>query len=325
MAMTPIHQGRADGVTDNSFAQDNANFQTIYTAEVQSAFYAKNLLLPLTMVRTITNGKSATFPMNWKTSAQYFQPGDELTGQNSVNFKDITINVDQRVLSEAFVDELEELKGYYDVRSPITTAQGAALAEQVDINLLRNIIKAASATKNFAGDTDTLADRRVEDANMLTDADALNDALWEAKTRMDESNVPSEERHVVLGPRAAKLMFSTTGQVVLNRDWGGSGEYSRAVLPTVANFTLHQSNHMTAAALGSNYAGVTGEENDYTHDFTNTVGCAFHKSAVGTVKLKDISIDMEYMIRNQGTVIVSKYAMGHGVLRPESAIELATV
>ena len=29
---------------------------------------------------------------------------------------------------------------------------------------------------------------------------------------------------------------------------------------------------------------------------------------------------MEYDVRRQGTLMVAKYAMGHGVLRPEAAI-----
>jgi len=48
------------------------------------------------------------------------------------------------------------------------------------------------------------------------------------------------------------------------------------------------------------------------------------KEAVGTVKLLDLAMESEYDIRRQGTLMVAKYAMGHGILRPECAIELAT-
>ena len=56
--------------------------------------------------------------------------------------------------------------------------------------------------------------------------------------------------------------------------------------------------------------------------FTNTVGIVSHPSAVGTVKLLDLATESEYDINRQGTLFVAKYAMGHGVLRPECAIEL---
>jgi hypothetical protein len=49
-----------------------------------------------------------------------------------------------------------------------------------------------------------------------------------------------------------------------------------------------------------------------------------HKGAVGTVKLMDLSAEAAYDIRRQGHLMVAKYAVGHGVLRPESAVELAS-
>ena len=49
-----------------------------------------------------------------------------------------------------------------------------------------------------------------------------------------------------------------------------------------------------------------------------------HKSAVGTVKLLDLSMQSAYDVRRQGTLIVSRYAVGHGVLRPDAAVELKT-
>lgn len=47
-----------------------------------------------------------------------------------------------------------------------------------------------------------------------------------------------------------------------------------------------------------------------------------HKDAVATVKLMDLSVESEYQIQRQGTLIVSKYAMGHNVLRPAMAVAL---
>jgi hypothetical protein len=47
-----------------------------------------------------------------------------------------------------------------------------------------------------------------------------------------------------------------------------------------------------------------------------------HKDAVATVKLMDLSVESEYQIERQGTLIVSRYAMGHNVLRPAMAVAL---
>jgi len=42
------------------------------------------------------------------------------------------------------------------------------------------------------------------------------------------------------------------------------------------------------------------------------------------VKLLDLGMESEYQISRQGTLMVAKYAVGHGVLRPEAAVELST-
>ena len=49
------------------------------------------------------------------------------------------------------------------------------------------------------------------------------------------------------------------------------------------------------------------------------------KDAVATVKLMDLSVESEYQINRQGTLVVSKYAMGHNVLRPACAVSIHAV
>jgi hypothetical protein len=46
------------------------------------------------------------------------------------------------------------------------------------------------------------------------------------------------------------------------------------------------------------------------------------QDAVATVKLMDLSVESEYQINRQGTLMVSKYAMGHNILRPACAVAL---
>ena len=44
----------------------------------------------------------------------------------------------------------------------------------------------------------------------------------------------------------------------------------------------------------------------------------FHRSAVGTVKLKDLAMERARRAEYQADQIIAKYAMGHGGLRPEA-------
>ena len=40
------------------------------------------------------------------------------------------------------------------------------------------------------------------------------------------------------------------------------------------------------------------------------------------MKLMDLSMESEYFMERMGTLMLAKYAMGHGVLRPEACYEL---
>ncbi len=97
------------------------------------------------------------------------------------------------------------------------------------------------------------------------------------------------------------------------------GVYAEGKVIKVANVTIVKTNNLP----NSNISAVSGEQNTYNGDFTNTVALVMHRSAIGTVKLLDLAVESEYEIWRQGTLMVAKYAVGHGILRPECAVELA--
>ncbi len=79
------------------------------------------------------------------------------------------------------------------------------------------------------------------------------------------------------------------------------------------------SNNVPQSNVGSE---VSGTNNSYAGDDSKTIGLVFHKSAVGTVKLMDMTTEIsgsDYGLMYQGTLMVAKYALGHGILRPECA------
>jgi hypothetical protein len=79
-----------------------------------------------------------------------------------------------------------------------------------------------------------------------------------------------------------------------------------------------------------NVAGSTTNGVGYNTDFSKLKSgsgataqygiLAGTREAIGTVKLLDLSVQSEYQIERQGTLMVARYAMGHGVLRPECAV-----
>ena len=76
-----------------------------------------------------------------------------------------------------------------------------------------------------------------------------------------------------------------------------------------------------------NDAGVSGADTNEGYsgmNFTNYEGLVFHRSGIGTVKLLDLAIESDYLVQNQGTLMVAKYAMGHNYLRPAACVGLKT-
>jgi len=65
-------------------------------------------------------------------------------------------------------------------------------------------------------------------------------------------------------------------------------------------------------------SGGTG----YNADMDKTQIIGGHPSAIGTVKLLDLATESDYKVELQGSLFVAKYAMGHGILRPEAAFEI---
>jgi hypothetical protein len=111
----------------------------------------------------------------------------------------------------------------------------------------------------------------------------------------------------------------------VNVDFSGQGSIAEGkvlkiagidIVPT-AQFTDIDQNNNTGVAAGSATAGGSTPQ---SVDLSNYVALISHPSAVGTVKLMDLAVESEYDIRRQGTLMLAKYAMGHGVLRPEAAV-----
>ena len=329
-AATPNWLGRvnaAAGTYSTTFATQKAMFLKLFAGEVLTAFEEQNVMLPVTTVRTINSGKTAQFPALGRTTAAYHTPGAEITGGN-VKTNEITINIDDLLISSVFIDSLEETMNHFDVRGPYAQEIGAALAKRMDENLLRLVdIGAQNQTP-----TDTGLEAGIEidtGSDALTDGDNVAKYIFQAAQKFDENHVPQENRYAVMPPSMFYALIQSAKAV--NRDWSpnASGSYQGGSVMQVAGVNILKSNHLTT----SNYTAVDGENNSYVDanntannpgNFESTQFLAFHSSAVGTVKLKDISIEAEYDMRRQGTLMVAKCAVGHGVLRPESCIKFYT-
>lgn len=298
----------------NQAGASDALFLKVYAGEVLTTFETATVALPITMVRTISSGKSAQFPATGIVAASYHTPGNEIVGQ-ATSQNERTVNIDDLLVAPVSIYNLDDAKSHFDVRSEYTKQCGLALAKQMDKNILKVAVLAARTAATITGGFGGSA---LAVANMGTDSAVLKANLKAAAQKFDEKDVPESDRYAVLAPALHYLMLED--KEVTSSDFDTGGSIRQGKVYEIFGIQLKKSNNLPTTNIA---AAVSGENNTYFGDFTKTKGVVFQKGAVGTVKLLDLATEMEYSVSRQSNLVVSKYAVGHGILRPECAIELA--
>lgn len=342
-----------------NFAAENALFLKVFSGEILTAFDESNVAKDLIMTRTISSGKSAQFPVTGKAEAKYHIPGEDLLNTTDVSGRDYlsqiahnekVINIDDMLVASTLIPRIDEVKNHYDLRSIYGKELGKALAKRLDIQILKTLFAAGlTTTPNYTGGP-TGTEIFGSNVDTMT-AGGLVDALFECARALDEKEVPSDDRFAILTPfQYYKLL--TADNVAINKDTSsGSADAAKGTIIEVAGIRLYKSPHLNGvqvAVSGQNpddanvanspFAGTAVANDDAGYngdlsgvstqsgssDINNNGFVAGHSSAVGCVKLLDLATESEYLIERQSTLFVAKYAMGLGVLRPESAVVVNT-
>ena len=315
--VTASRLGAANGAAAN-FDQTNALFLKVFAGEVLTAFDETNVMKDLHVSRTISSGKSAQFPVSGKANAAYHTPGTPLLGAQTINHNEVVVNIDDVLIADTFIADIDEAKNHYDVRAEYSRLLGMALAKQFDVRLLQLAVLAARSSATVTGGNGGSA---ITDADAKTNGASLAASIFEAAKIMDEKDVPENERVAIVKPAQYYNLVQTTD--VINRDWGGAGVYADGTVLRVAGIQIVKSNNVPS----TNVSAVSGENNTYHGDFSTTAAVVMQKQALGTVKLMDLAVEKtsgDFNIQYQGTLMAAKYAMGHGILRPECAVEIKT-
>lgn len=344
---SPSRVGLIEGGSDN-----DALFLKKFSGEILQTFEESNVFKALHTIRTIESGKSAQFPVTGIASASYHTPGENIADGGNSYLSDIKktekiINIDKMLIASTFLANIDDVKNHYDIRSVYANELGKALAVRFDTALAKVFMAAARQSANLsqvgkAGgqldipNNDFSAPGVVGTPASFTGADLVA-AFFTAAQKLDENDVPSDGRFCVLRPQEYYKLITGADSSnsfnllsAVNADIGGQGSIAQGTVPQIAGISIYKSNHIPSTDLSSTSTGDGDSSNDvfgvngvgYNGDFRNSFGIISHSSAVGTVKLLDLATESEYQIERQGTLFVAKYAMGHGVLRPECAIEL---
>jgi len=346
-------QNQGSGAWSGTFETQNALFLKVFGGEVMAAFEKYTVTSDKHRIRSISSGKSAQFPFTGRTTARRFKPGSDIlvddaqsigagAGQALVTPKllgqikasEKVINIDDLLIATCFIDELDQAKSHYDYRGPFSRELGRALAFEFDTNVLKTALKSAADSTAL---TDPFATSQhltdAAEAGTITSAELL-DAIYTAAKGFDERYVPEDGRFVFVRPQEYYALVKDTasgnGTALLHRDYAGgesNGSFTEGFVLKAAGMTVVKTPHLPngdtrydtdGAGGGTTYLDANpGENNDYQDNYANVVALCMHPEAVGTVKLKDLTMESEYQIRHQGDLMVAKMACGTGALRPE--------
>ena len=316
---SPVSVGRV-----NAGGSEDALFLKVFAGEVLTSFERASKTEGADMVRSISSGKSATFPVMGRVGASYHTAGAEITGSD-VNHNEKVITINDLLISSVFLSNIEEAKNHWDVRSAYSQEIGRALAFTKDKHILQTIGQASLASANVSdsgyGAGATITNTGIASATDATAANAMIDALFGAAKQLDANYVPSEGRKCFMRLEEYYKLANATNAV--NVDFSGKGSIADGKVLKIAGIELVPVAHFVSSNVNSGVdqgSATAGGSNPQAVDLSNYVALVSHPSAVGTVKLMDLGVEKEYDIRRQGTLMVAKYAMGHGVLRPEAAV-----
>jgi hypothetical protein len=322
-----LNKAVPDTAGNRAYDTKYATYLKLFSGELFKAYESATIARDTVQRRTLKNGKSLQFIFTGRMTAGYHTPGTPILGSGDPPVAEKTIVCDDLLVSSAFVYDLDETLAHYSLRGEISKKIGHALAEAYDKKIFRMIAKAAREAHPITAAPGPEPGGSIIQLGVQKefDAQSLVDAFFEAAAILDEKNLPKTGRHAVLSPRQYYALISQVDSNILNRDYGASqgNLNSGEGLYEIAGITIKRSNNLPF--LAGNVAAVSGENNNYSGDFSTHCGLIYQKDAAGVVEAIGPQVQTtsgDVSVLYQGDVILGRLAMGCGTLNPAAAIEL---
>ena len=304
--------------TPSNETERRQRFKLEFITEVMRVYNKALIFKDKHMIRPIAGKKGAEFPIAGRATAGYHTPGTPRLGNQNIPVTDIIINVDGLLHSHVTIADIDQAMSHIDYRSIFTEEMAYALAKQYDELVARMLVKSSRIASPNAHMPSGFYEWS---ANAGTDAAVLRGLIEKASEKFDTNDIREHDRFGAV--RAPQWHLLARHDALYNRDNGiTDGNRSKLMLPPIAGVNISMSNQVPNTNVVANDAQ---QLNDYTGDFTNTVGLVWQKAAAGSVHLKEPEMKMtgeEYDAMYAATLIVVQQATGHGVLRTDSAVEL---
>ena len=127
---TPVSVGRV-----NASGSEDALFLKVFAGEVLTSFERASKTAGADMERSISSGKSATFPVMGRVAAAYHTAGAEINGSD-VNHNEKVITINDLLISSVFLSNIEEVKARGGIIITITDKENDPLSSLSDFVLI---------------------------------------------------------------------------------------------------------------------------------------------------------------------------------------------
>ena len=322
-----LNKAVSDTSGSQTYDSKYGTYLKLFSGELFKAYESATIARDTVQRRTLKNGKSMQFIFTGRMQAAYHTPGTPILGSGDPPVAEKTIQMDDLLISSAFIYDLDETLAHYSLRGEISKKIGHALAEAYDKKIFRTIALAARESHPITASPgpEPGGSQIKLGSGKEYDAQALVDAFFEAASILDEKNMPKQGRTAVLNPRQYYALVSQVSTNILNRDYGnGQGNLNSGEgLYEIAGIQIRRSNNLPFLAGTVN--AESGENNAYNGDFSNSCGLIYYKEAAAVVEAIGPQVQVtsgDVSVLYQGDVIVGRLAMGAGTLNPAAAIEL---
>lgn len=304
----------------------DALFMKVFSGEVLTAFARNTVMMSRHQVRTIDHGKSASFAVMGRTRAKYLAPGNSLDDQRKkFEHSEKVIAIDGLLTADCLITDIDDAMNHYDVRVEYSRQLGEALAQSADcaiINELANMAAKDAAVPENIPDNGVGAEKvqgtgkafEFETGLAISQSadygNKIIEGLLAARAAFTKNYVPMGDRYCLLTPEGYSALIKALMPDSAN--YQALFDPNSGKLQTICGFEVIEVPHLLND-------GVDGKH-ELNAKFTEAKlqGIVFHRSAVGTVKLKDLAMERARRAEYQADQIIAKYAMGHGGLRPEA-------
>lgn len=323
MAVSIQNPGK-DAGTAAAGADRLALFLKVFAGEVLTAFSRSSVAMNNHIVRTITSGKSATFPVMGRAVAKYLAAGDSLDAQRSeIKHTEQVVNIDGLLTADVLIFDLDDAMNHYDVKAEYTKQLGEALAIAADGAIFAEIATMANSDESITGlgkpvvETMKTTTAATVISDLATSGKEILDFLAAARGQFTKNYVPASDRYFYCTPDVYSAVVAALLPTVAN--YAALLDEQSGMLKPVCGFTIIEVPHLLSGGGDGKHAFPSAAATSGAPVTKAVVAGLFaHRSAVGTVKLKDLNIERARRPELQSDEIIAKYAMGHKGLRPEA-------